>query len=186
MSIVSAAKPGIGGGIWMAPVGTPLPQDASSPLNASFASLGYVSDAGVTRSISRENTVINAWGGDVVAVLNGAKTETFKFRLIDADNLDVLGLTFGEATGAMSTGITVKSTGEQGEPHEFVISTILANDVHQRIVIPNGIVTDVGDIVYVDNDVIGFDLTITAIADSANVTAYEYMVQASGATGETG
>jgi hypothetical protein len=39
-------------------------------------------------------------------------------------------------------------------------------------VIPEGVLTDVGDIVYVDNDIVGFELTITAIADSTGTTAY--------------
>lgn len=175
MSKVTAAKPGVGGGIWFAPEGSTLPTDASTALDAAFESLGYVSDAGVTRSLAKENTVVNAWGGQTVAVLNAKKTETFKFRLIEADNIDALGLAFGEATGALSTGITVKSTGAQGEAHSYVISTIMADNIHQRIVIPSGVVTGVGDVVYVDNDVVGFDLTITAIADATGVTAYEYL-----------
>lgn len=185
MSEITAAKPAVGGGIWTAPAGSTLPTNASTALDAAFKSLGAVSDAGVTRSMSKESTVVNAWGGQVVAVLNAKKTETFKFKLLEADNIDALGLAYGEATGTLATGITVKSTGAQPDPQSYVIETILANDVHQRVVIPAGIVTAVGDVVYVDNDVIGFDLTITAIADDDDVTAYEYM-QVTGATGATG
>lgn len=185
MSLVSAAKPGVSGGIFMGPKTATLPTNAISDLPSAFKSAGYVSDAGVTRAISKENTVVNAWGGAVVAIINGKKTETFKFKLIDIDNIDVLGLTFGEASGALSTGITVKSNSDQSESHAFVIETVLAGNVLQRIVIPEGVLTDVGDIVYVDNDIVGFDLTITAIADSDGVTAYTYLHGATGATGST-
>lgn len=186
MSLVSASKPGVSGGIFMGPTSATLPTDATSTIASAFKSLGYVSDAGVTRSISTDNSVIKAWGGAVVAVISNGKTETFKFKLIDIDNLDSLGLAFGTATGAISTGITVKSTNAQPDPHAFVIETILAENNLQRIVIPKGVLTDIGDIVYVDNDVVGFEVTITAIADSADVTAYTYIHAPTGATGGTG
>jgi hypothetical protein len=170
----SAAKPGVGGGIWTAPEGTTLPTDASTALNSAFTSLGYVSEDGVKRNISRDSNVVHAWGGDPVAVLSTKKTETFKFKLIEPNNVSVLGLTFGEATGTLADGITVKSKADISTPRAYVISTLLADNVHQRIVIPAGVVTDIGEISYVDNDVIGFELTITAIADTNGNTAYEY------------
>lgn len=174
MSNVSPAKPGVGGGIWMAAYGSTLPTDASTALDNVFGSLGYVSDAGVKRNISRNTTVVHAWGGDPVAVLSNQKTETFKFKLIEPSNISVLGLAFGEATGSLSAGIVVKSKADISTPHSFVISTLMDNSVHQRIVIPEGVVTEIGEIGYVDNDVVGFELTITAISDSSGNTAYEY------------
>ena len=174
MAKASAAKPGVGGGIWSAPSGSTLPTDASTALDSAFTSLGYVSDAGVARNINRDSKMIYAWGGDPVAVLSTSKRETFKFKLIEPSNVDVLGLTFGEATGNLTTGITVKSKSDISTPRAFVISTIMADNVHQRIVIPSGVVTDVGEIDYVDNDVVGFELTITATADTNGNTAYEY------------
>ncbi len=175
MANVSPAKPGVGGGIWMAPFGSTLPTDASTALDAAFKSLGYVSEDGVARNIGRNTTVVHAWGGDPVAVLQNQKTETFKYKLIEPTNVDVLGLTFGEASGTLETGITVKSKKLISTPRSFVISTILDNDVHQRIVIPEGVVTGVDEIVYKDNDIVGFTLTITAIADADENTAYEYL-----------
>lgn len=175
MANVSAAKPGVGGGIWMADMSATLPTDASTALPADFSALGYVAEDGVTRSIKRDTNIVHAWGGDPVAVLSNNKTETFKFKLIEPDNLDVLGLTFGEASGTLAAGITVVSKADIKIPHKFVLSTILANDIHQRVCIPEGIVTEVGDIVYKDNEVLGFEVTITALADASGNTAYEYL-----------
>ena len=36
---VTAGKPKVGGAIWRAPVGTPIPSDAKTALNAAFKSL---------------------------------------------------------------------------------------------------------------------------------------------------
>ncbi len=186
MARASAVKPGVGGGIWSAAKGSTLPTDASTALDSAFSSLGYVSDAGVQRSISRDSNVVHAWGGDPVAVLNTKKTETFKFKLIEPSDVGVLGITFGEASGTLATGITVKSKSDISTPRAYVISTLMADSVHQRIVIPEGVVTNIGEIVYVDNDVVGFELTITAIADAQGNTAYEYQKTISAATDTDG
>ena len=186
MDKISAAKPGVSGGVWCAPAGSTLPTDARSALDSAFASLGHVSDAGLTRNLNKEAAPINAWGGQVVAIVGGKKTETFKYKLLTYNNPTILEMVFGEAAGDLTNGIAVKSNGSQGVAHAYVFEAILGDDVHQRIVVPSAIVTEVRDIVYVDSDVIAFDLTITAIADSYGNTAYEYLQTITGATGATG
>ena len=183
MATATAAKPAgesISGGIAFATVGTTLPTAANTALAAGFKNVGYVSDEGVTRAIEVDSQVINAWGGAVAAVLSGAKTETFQFKVIEAYNADFLGMVFGSASGALETGITVTSNSAQQDPHSWVITMLEVDGNGHRIVIPKGIITEIGDIVYVDNDVTGYEVTITAIGDSDGVTAYDYYAKASG------
>ena len=78
-SNVSAGKPKITGAIFVAPVGTTLPEDATSELNSAFKGMGYVSDAGVVNGTSMETTKIKAWGGATVLVIQTSKDDTFKF-----------------------------------------------------------------------------------------------------------
>lgn len=43
-SYVSTGKPGVAGGVWVAPLGTTLPTDATTALDTTkFTCLGYVS-----------------------------------------------------------------------------------------------------------------------------------------------
>ena len=65
---VSAGKPNPAGALYWAPLGSTLPTDATTALDAAFLPLGYVSEEGLTNSNSRDNDEIHAWGGD--AVLN--------------------------------------------------------------------------------------------------------------------
>ena len=179
--MVSAAKPMIGGGVWTAPVGTTAPTDATTALSSAFDSLGYISEDGVNRSTKKDTEVVKAWGGNVVAVLGKGKTETIKFTMLDADNVTGLGLTYGEATGTLANGITVKSTAGQDPVQLYVVDMILADNVRQRLVIPRGVVTEVGDVTYSDGKVEGHEVTITAMEDSAGVTVYEYLKQSAAA-----
>ena len=76
---VSAAKPKIGGSVFVAPLGTKLPEDAKSELDTKFNSLGYCSDDGVSNNNSPETDTQKAWGGAVVLNLFSGKEDTFKF-----------------------------------------------------------------------------------------------------------
>lgn len=182
----TAAKPAeteIGGGIAFAPSGTSLPESANEALDSSFVNVGYVSTDGVTRSIGLDSTTVNAWGGAVAAVLSGTKTETFKFKVIEAYNVDLLGMVFGKATGTLDTGITVESNSLPQDEHEWVITMLETDSNGHRVVIPRGVITEIGDVVYVDNDVTGYELTLTAMADDDGNTAYDYYAAGTSSSG---
>jgi hypothetical protein len=182
----TAAKPAaesIGGGIAFAPIGTTLPTAANTQLAAGFKNAGYISNAGVTRAIGIGSTTINAWGGAVAAVLSGSKTETFKFRVINAYEADFLKMVFGDAAGSLDTGLTVTSNSAQQEAHAWVITMLEVEGNGHRIVVPNGIITEIGEIVYVDNDVVGYEITITAIGNDNGDTAYDYYAKAASGSG---
>lgn len=175
-SNVSAGKPKVTGAIFMAPIGTTLPTDSTTSLATGFVELGYASDAGVVNSESRETETIKAWGGDTVLKPFTGKEDTFKFTLIEALNIDALKLVYGESnvSGALSTGITIKSAAEDLESHSFVIEMVL-NGAIKRIVIPSAKVTEVGDITYADGEAIGYDTTLSCVPDSNGGTHYEYI-----------
>lgn len=163
-SNVTVGKPKTSGALFHAPVGTTLPVNATADLASEYKELGYASSDGITEAQEITVNDIVAWGGDVVDSSEASKKKTFKIKLIEAVNKEVLSVVYNadNVTGTLETGIEIH---ENGDPHEreiFVFDEILKGGVLQRTVIPDGQVTAIGEIKHVDSDVLGYELTIAA------------------------
>lgn len=174
---VTTGKPKIGGAVYRAPAGTAAPTNATTALPAAFQCLGYVSDEGVTNANSRETEEIKAWGGDTVANPQTGKTDTLQMILIEFLNVEALKAYFGDGnvTGTLASGITVKSNSQELERAVWVVEMIAAGGYPHRYVIPDGKVNETEDITYVDSDVAGLGLTVTAYPDEDGNTHYQYI-----------
>lgn len=174
---VTTGKPKITGAIFVAPAGSTLPTDATTALDVAFKCLGYAGEDGVTNSNSPESDSIKAWGGDTVLNYTTEKPDTFAFTLLEALNEEVLKTVYGKdnVTGTLSTGVTVKANAKELDELVWVFDMILRGGVAKRIVVPSAKVTEVGDIVYSDEDPVGYETTITATPDDKSNTHYEYL-----------
>lgn len=179
---VTAGKPKVTGAVYRAASGTSAPTSADATLAEAFKALGYVSSDGVTNSNKAATQVVRAWGGDVVDVPVSEHTDTFKLKLIEVMNLDVLKAVHGSdnVTGStLASGISVSANADDPEEGVWVIDQILKGNVAKRIVIPKGKISDLDDIVYKDSEVVGYGITITCLPDGTGNTHYEYMKAAS-------
>jgi len=175
---VSAAKPKVGGAMFVAPLGTLLPTTAVAELSVTFKELGYVSEDGVKNANSPESEEVKAWGGDVVLTPVTGRPDTWTVKLIECTNPDVLKLIYGDSkvTGTFATGIAVSASAGDLESHAYVFDMAIKGGL-KRITIPDGKVTEVSEITYKDNEPIGYELTLKCSADSVGNTHYEYIKQ---------
>lgn len=184
VTYVSAGKPKIGGAVFRAPVGTPLPTSATASLNGAFVGLGFVSSDGVTNGSGITSNAIRSWGGETVLTTQESRDDTFAMKLIESLNAEVLKAFHGDGnvSGTLLSGITVAADGSELGEHSYVIDMLMRNGALKRIVIPSAAVSATGNVVYKDNDVVAYPLTLSGHPDASGKTHYEYIQAASLAT----
>jgi hypothetical protein len=178
-NIWAATIPADGAAVYAAPLGTTLPTSATASLDGAFTDLGWVSEDGVTNSISREVTKHRAWGGEVVKVTQDNYTETVRLTLLESSS-EVLKVVYGKdnvTAGPNYQSLKVEHSRLQLERQSFVIDFI-DGDRAGRIVVREGQVTEVGDVVYVHRDLTRYEITIDVFkpdnADNAVVAYFDY------------
>ena len=167
---VVAGKPLATGGILSGPKGSPLPTDVSSTIDASIVGVGYISDDGVSESMSRETDKI----------VQSEHSVTYQYTMIEAARAEVNREVYGEpnvaatvATSAHGNQLAVKVTAEQ-LPHMVRVIEIKDGDARLRIVLPDSQITEVGDVTYQDASIIAYPVTVEAFPDDSGVKAYKY------------
>jgi hypothetical protein len=169
MTTASNVRVGVTGGAYTAPDGTTLPTDPSTALDGAFVDVGYISEDGVTQSIGADVTDITAWqNADVVRKIQTSHDLTYQFTMIETSEV-----TLEAYYGNYTTG-TVEITGAQ-LPHGPWVLSVIDGDAEIRIVIPDGQVTERGDIVYQNGDAVGYPITISCFPDDDEVKAYMYL-----------
>jgi hypothetical protein len=178
-NIWAATIPADGAAVYAAPLGTPLPATATAALNAAFVDLGWVSEDGVTNSIQRDVTRHKAWGGDTVKTTQDNYTESVKFTLLESST-DVLKVVYGDdnvTAGGDYQSIRVEHSSLMNERKSFVIDFIDGDRVG-RILVREGLVVELGDVMYVHKDLTKYELTVDVYKPdtgaNAVVTFFDY------------
>ena len=179
-SKVAAAKPKVGGGMYWAPLGTALPTDSSTALNAAFKCMGPISEEGVRPSRDTSIEKVKEWDGSTLATLLSDESRAFEVTLYGVHDVDVLGALFGStnvvvtaAAGAVGTKIAVTDKG--GKPAKGVLILEMTHGkVKQRKVVPvaDPTITDEG--AYVLGELRSYTVEIDVLKDASGNFSYEY------------
>ncbi|MHC6175470.1 phage tail tube protein [Glutamicibacter sp. X7] len=176
---VSVGKPTAAGGIYAGDTTITAPTDARTALPSGLNGMGYVSDEGLTNSIETDTETIVAWGGDAVLTVRTSRQETFTFVFIETHEL-VLKEVYGpdNVTVDATTGdIAVLHNAKELPNRLYVFEILMTGNKVKRIVVPNAKVNEIGDVVYVDGEAIGYEVTLGAFPDENGNTAIEYIAE---------
>lgn len=176
-TLVTTGKPNISGAVYCAPIGTPLPTDATTALDEAFKGLGYVSDAGLENANEMEVSEIKTWGGMIVYRSLTSLTDNFSLALIESENEEVLKAVYGDNNVTVETDGAIKVDIKADDPQEkvWVFELALRGGKKKRIVIPDGAVTTRETITYNDSDAVAYGITVSAYPDSNGNTHKEYI-----------
>lgn len=167
----------ITGGIYVAPVGTPLPTDVFTPLNDDFKITGLIGEDGLTESPTRETNDIKAWGGHLARVLQSdyaievtltyiERTETSLKEVYGDDNVTI--------RPKDSSTLTSIVKNAQQLPNKSRVAEMLDGQTKIRLVYPNCQIVNVGESKYAGNDLIAYPVTIKCYPDENGNYGYEY------------
>lgn len=160
----------VSGAVYVAPTGTTAPTSSSSALDAGFTDLGYVSADGITESIDRTTSQIRAWqNGSLVREVTSEGTYSVSMTFIETSEA-VLELYYGATNTSGQFDIDPTSSGGR---QSFVIDVVDGSSV-ERVYIPAGEITSVGERSLASGEAIGYQVTITAYADTDSNTVTKW------------
>lgn len=172
---VTTGKPKVTGAVFNAPIGTTLPTDATTALDAAFICVGHITEDGVENSQELTTNTIKAWGGNIVYNPLSEFVDSFKFSMLEALNGNAMKAYYGDDNVTID-GTTIKvNVGAHDMPERvWVFETALRDGAIRRLVLPDAQVSAREAITYKDEEALAYGITLTAMADSAGETHYEY------------
>ena len=158
---VSLGRSKATGLLWWAPSGTKLPTDATTALPDAYRTPGYTSEDGVTNSVDTDTTSVNDMNGTQVLNEITSYSETFQLSLLET-NADAMKLRYGTDAVTGTDALKIRHKMPRGESLVLVLELLLTGNRVKRIVIPDAVLTEIGDTQYDSGDAIVYDLTFTA------------------------
>lgn len=162
-----AVRVGVTGHVYVAPVGTTLPVDVTSNLNAAFVEVGHISEDALTESLEITTELLRSWQRPIgIRTLTTEVNWTFQFQMLETSPLN-LELYYGGAETTVATGVatTAIKAWPQSTPKAMVIE-IEDGDVITRFALPKIEIGDRGEVNHINTGGTVYDVTVNVLGTS--------------------
>lgn len=168
------------GPILSAPVGVSLPTGVTDTIAPEFQDSGYISEDGLTLTPERSSESIRDWSGSVVkqiltefaSTLAWAHLETTEASLKNYFGDD--NVTVTAATATEGKRITARLAATE-MPRKSWLFKVKDGKARVLIVVPDGQVTETGEVAFVKTGAITWPVTMSTFPDREGVNVYVYL-----------
>ena len=170
---------GANGGGWVAPTGTTAPGDPEIQPLAPWLPIGAVSDDGLVQGFNEDSQSFTPWGYTApIRTTITSSLRTFGLTAWETGRTTVQALQYrlDVADLAPASGLTTFAETASPVPDRRAFwFVVLDGDTFQRgFYVPEGEITERSDVTHKQDQVAGFEWTITAYPDDAGNTVYHY------------
>lgn len=177
---ITSSNPGNNGVFFRAPIGTPIPTNATDELDSAFVDQGIVGDNGVVLAVTRDTEDIKAYGGDTVYTLQSDYGEQITLTVYESANVETLKTVFGDNNVVNQDGTIRVLHNKARLPRSTMVFDHIVDQGVKRQVAPIAQVVSVGDISNVHTDIVRYELTIKLYPDTDGNTLIEYLAAGDG------
>lgn len=181
---VSVGKGVQGGYMFVAPAGSTLPTDYETTLDGAFLNVGYLGDDGIVFSDSSSNDSFYDLNGDSIESSASEIEKTFTVTLREIKK-DSLALIYGTANVTDASGkLTAHDKGPNDAAYSVVFELLLKNGRKWRRVVPNCKLGELGDMTIVSTELVGREITMSALKDATSGDYYTDFYASTETSGE--
>lgn len=168
------------GPILSAVKGTALPTAVGATLDAAFTDSGYISDEGLTLTPERSDESIRDWSGSEIrriltefgVTLAWAHLETNETSLRNYLGDNNVTVTAADATNGKRIAAKIANAELPRKSWVYKIKDGLARVL---IVVPDGQVTETGEVAFIKTGALTWPVTLTTYPDASGVHVYVYL-----------
>ncbi len=174
---VYVGKPKVGGAVFVAPIGTPVPTDAETPLPEGFFCVGYISSDGFATSNTRKAEAKQAWGGDTVGSAQSEYADTATLEMLETkpENLRIV---YGSGNVIVDPDnprrYRVRHNSKELDNWVWAVEQLLGTEQVLRSVIDKGQVSEMEEVKRNNEDFMGYKVTISMYSNAEGDTYNDY------------
>lgn len=156
-----------------------LPTEVTGPFAPEFVSTGYVNEDGLTLKTERSTEAIKEWGGSIVRQILSEFNGTLAWSHLETNEESLRNyfgdenVTVTEATASQGKRITALLKAAE-MPRKAWFFRMKDGENRVLIVIPDGQITETGEVSFVKSGAIEWPVTLTTYPDASGNNAYFY------------
>lgn len=176
----SLAVVGTNGGAWVAPLGTAQPADPESQPPSPWLAIGAISEDGLTNGIEEDTESFTPWGlSSPFRTVVTSSVRTFSFTAWETNRPIVRALQNRlEVADLVPDGegiITYAESGTAEPDRRSWLFDVYDGTVWERFYVPEGEITERGEITFQQGEMSGYEWTISTYPDaSGNLVYHSY------------